>query len=778
MKKTIRWTSILLALIPAVIVGAILSWSAIHISSSAIEDKVNEKLIALRDSKKTEIEDYYQLLQNQVTTFSNDRMIIDAMINFRSSFSDFRHQSGVEGNFRERQNLEQYYSSQFNEKFTSRNTGHDAGIKTILSKLDLDSIALQYQYISANNNPLGEKDTLISTGDESDYSHYHSVYHAAIRDFQQKFGYYDIFLADPNTGDIVYSVFKELDYSTSLIDGPYANTGIGQAFKMANKQTTADSVFITDFAPYLPSYNDQAAFIASPIFDKGRKIGVLIFQMPVDRINEIMTYREKWTDVGLGASGETYLVGADKKMRSLSRFLIEDKSAYLTLFKEKGLDSELLNTISEKGTTLGLQSVATVGVEKALLGEKGVEVFDNYRGVSVLSAYAPLNIAGINWAILSEVDTDEAFAAIAEKAKLLMMIGAISLILVALVSWLAGRRFANSIADPIQYCSGSVTYIAKDMAEGKADLTQPLDPGKSVIAQVLAKGINAMLGNFRNSIKEFSGAADQLAASSEQMAVITEQTNQQLIQQRSETEQVATAMMQMTASVQEVSASANSGAQAAKEADDLTRKGTVVVQESINTMVGIADNMTHASAVITELEQDSESIGSVLSVIQGIAEQTNLLALNAAIEAARAGEHGRGFAVVADEVRTLASRTQSSTQEIKEIIEKLQARSVQAVGVMKTGCTEAQEGVKKVKETGVALEEIATMVANIDEMNMKIAAAAQEQNAVAENVNKNIVNISQSADQTAEGSMQMSEASNDISQLASRLQAYVGSYKV
>lgn len=188
--------------------------------------------------------------------------------------------------------------------------------------------------------------------------------------------------------------------------------------------------------------------------------------------------------------------------------------------------------------------------------------------------------------------------------------------------------------------------------------------------------------------------------------------------------------------------------------------------------------MTNASAVITELEQDSESIGSVLAVIQGIAEQTNLLALNAAIEAARAGEHGRGFAVVADEVRTLASRTQSSTQEIKEIIEKLQARSVQAVNVMESGCSEAQEGVKKVKETGVALEEIATMVANIDEMNMQIAAAAQRQSTVAEDINKNIGNISQVAEQTADGSIQMSEASNDVAQLATKLQSYVGSYKV
>ncbi len=388
---------------------------------------------------------------------------------------------------------------------------------------------------------------------------------------------------------------------------------------------------------------------------------------------------------------------------------------------------------------------------------------------SILLSLIPAVIVGIvlSWSFMN-----------IRSPEMLLGIGCVLFVIIGFGAWLAGRWFANSIVSPIQYCSGSVTYIAKDMAEGKADLTQPLEQGKSAIAKNLAKGINAMLGNFRKSIQEFISAANQLATSSEQMAVITEQTNQQLMQQRSETEQVATAMTQMTVSVQEVSRNADDGTQVAKEADEITKKGTVIVDESIRTMEGIASNMENASTVITELEQDSESIGSVLLVIQSIAEQTNLLALNAAIEAARAGEHGRGFAVVADEVRTLASRTQSSTQEIKEIIEKLQTRSAQAVKVMQTGCSDVQQGVSKVKETGIALAEISKMVSKIDEMNMQIAAAAQQQSRVAEDVNKNIVNISQVAEQTAEGSIQMSEASNDVAQLATRLQSYVGAYKV
>ena len=238
-------------------------------------------------------------------------------------------------------------------------------VDAILNSLDADSIALQHQYISANPNPLGEKDSLIAANDQSEYSALHAKYHPHIRDFLQKFEFYDIFLVDPDTGDIVYSVFKELDYSTSLIDGPYANTGIGEAFKKANASGEVSSVALTDFAPYTPSYEDPAAFIASPIYENGVKLGVLIFQMPIDRINNIMTYNQSWKDQGMGDSGETYLVGADTNMRSLGRFIVDDKQGYLDVLKSTGTDSSLVDLIALKDTTIGLQAVHSPGSEKA-----------------------------------------------------------------------------------------------------------------------------------------------------------------------------------------------------------------------------------------------------------------------------------------------------------------------------------------------------------------------------------------------------------------------------
>jgi len=283
---------------------------------------------------------------------------------------------------------------------------------------------------------------------------------------------------------------------------------------------------------------------------------------------------------------------------------------------------------------------------------------------------------------------------------------------------------------------------------------------------------------FMSLVKDILGSAGQLAAAAEELSAITEQSNNGVMRQQGEIEQVATAMNQMSATVAEVSKNAGSAATAAQEADDSAKDGWGVVNTTVQTINNLASEVERTSEVIENLKGDSLSIGTVLDVIRDIAEQTNLLALNAAIEAARAGEQGRGFAVVADEVRTLASRTQQSTREINDMIERLQNGANQAVSVMEMGRAKAEESVEQAAKAGEALQSITGVVDNIKSMNMQIASAAEQQSSTAEEINRNIVNISEVAQETAGGSQQTASASDELARLASDLQSQVAKFKV
>jgi methyl-accepting chemotaxis protein len=354
-----------------------------------------------------------------------------------------------------------------------------------------------------------------------------------------------------------------------------------------------------------------------------------------------------------------------------------------------------------------------------------------------------------------------------------------ALTVIGLLTTYAAYKYAAAFVAPMHYITGSLQYIAKDIEARNVDLTQQLEPpGNSKLANELATGINVMLEKFSAVLRKLGTVTDTISTSTEQVRAMSFDSNQNMSTQSSETEQIATAITELAASSGEVANTAKLGAEATRVADQDTKAGAVIVNEAVSTISELAENLSSASSVINSLDKDSESIGSVLAVIQGIAEQTNLLALNAAIEAARAGEQGRGFAVVADEVRTLAARTQGATQEIKDIIDQLQARSKQAVKVMDEGCNMANLGLEKAVSAGEALSNIESKVADIDNMNALIAAASQEQCSVAEEVNKNVVRISSLTEQTQEGTKETAQASDELLLLSKELQQLASQFKV
>jgi methyl-accepting chemotaxis protein len=351
----------------------------------------------------------------------------------------------------------------------------------------------------------------------------------------------------------------------------------------------------------------------------------------------------------------------------------------------------------------------------------------------------------------------------------------ISLLTVAVVLLLVGYLFIAfylAIMRTINALHGATTRLAD------GDLSVRIEKLSRDELSSVVDGFNTMAESFGTLVGKVLDSTTQLTTAAEQMTAITGETTLGVSRQRSETEQVATAINEMSATVQEVAGNASAAAEASEHANQAAQDGRKVVMQTVDSINKLAKEVEQAAQTIRELQKDSANIGSVLDVIKSIAEQTNLLALNAAIEAARAGEQGRGFAVVADEVRTLASRTASSTREIEEMIIKLQEAAERSVGAMEKGRAMTQESVAQASAAGAALGEITSAVGVISDMNTQIASASVEQGAVTDEINRNISNISEISEQTALGANQTQEASEALAHLAVSLQTQVRHFRI
>ena len=330
----------------------------------------------------------------------------------------------------------------------------------------------------------------------------------------------------------------------------------------------------------------------------------------------------------------------------------------------------------------------------------------------------------------------------------------------------------RSIVKPID----QALVAAEAIAEG--NLTQPIRAeGRDEAARLLL-AMQKMQGKLRDTLQRISGSATQLASAAEELNSVTDEGARGLTQQNNEIEQAATAVNEMTSAVEEVARNAVSTSEASRDATTSASDGRDLVMETVSAIERMSGDVQSTADLIGHLAAESRDIGKVLDVIRGLADQTNLLALNAAIEAARAGEAGRGFAVVADEVRALAHRTQQSTSEIERMIGSIQGGTEQAVDSMRNSTERAESTLNIAKGAGMALETINGAIVQINERNLVIASAAEEQAQVAREVDRNLVNIRDLSVQTAAGSAQTTAASGELARLAVDLNAMVARFKV
>ena len=666
------------AKITAAVVAVIIATSAtialfsIDSASRALEKAEFNKLSSVEVAKHQEISSYFNYLGGLLTSLADQEGTKEAFKAFDQGFYKLEAQLHLDIDKVTQaliDNYEREYLSRVN--YDVPGSAPKKPVEEYLPK-SVDGKVAQYIFIVENPAKVGEKNEMVYNPKyDSTYMRAHKKFHPSFNEFLKAFSLYDIFLVNLK-GDVIYTDFKEKDFATNLKHGVYADTGLAKAYKRALNAQRGKVIF-EDFKPYEPSYNAPAAFIATPIFIDGVKKGVLVFQMPVDVINKIMRFNDQFEKAGLGKTGECYLVGSDYLMRSNSRFQKEIKD----------------KIVQELGTTIGVWKVKTPSTEAVFSGKsrRGEWIIKDYRGVPVLSVYEELDVydGQAKWAVIAEIDKDEAFQPAYHLRNVLIIISVIALIVSILVLlFLINRIILKPLNRIVEHIQG--------ISDGSSvNLTKKLDIESDDEIGVIAKSLNNMMEKLREFISEVKSTSHENASISHELSATATEvgTNvehsvsivKEATSTAKETQEEITDSLEVAEKSQEDVKSANDNLSRAKdEIIALTTK----VQESAQVEAELSQNMEN-------LSQDASEVKNVLVVIAEIADQTNLLALNAAIEAARAGEHGRGFAVVADEVRKLAERTQKSLAEINATINIVVEAIIDAASKMNKNSQEIQE---------------------------------------------------------------------------------------
>lgn len=484
---SIRSKLLLLMLIVGLMSAASIGVLSYKNAKTSLTNTIYDQLTALRETKKRQTENYFKDQLTAFEVFSNQQQVSEALQKFSESFDEGADipQGSSDG-------LTEFYKTDYLVKLAKNSEGEHL-VSTYWPQSDA-ALARQIQFISENPAPTGSKEDLITPrllgSDKRDtglYAKAHEAYHPLFVRMLHKLSYYDIFLIDHKSGNIVYSVYKEADYGTNLDTGPYRYTGLAKAFQAARQNPQLGNVVLLDFTHYKPSYNKPAAFMATPVFKGAELQGIVAAQLNIDEINAFMTSSGNWMKEGLGKSGEVYLVGEDKNLRTSSRFLIEDKEGYLQALRDAAVPSQSVMLIENTGVAILNQPVNSLASEKALRGISGTEIVEDYRNVTVLSAYAPIEIGGMRWAILAEKDVSEAMGPLYDmRSKLLIMLGAIA-ILVTLFSLIAAGIFAKPVA-----------HLEKSVARFKSgDTDFRLDVSGTDEFASLSQAFNSMIDEIR-----------------------------------------------------------------------------------------------------------------------------------------------------------------------------------------------------------------------------------------------------------------------------------------
>lgn len=713
-----------------------------HYSTESLEQAAEKTISVVNEIKKAHVIDYFDNAAKQVSALVQDSQLLVRFKSLRDGFYRFADDRAVVNGepMEDRGELERFYRNDFTEVYKSKNQGKSPDLEPVLNKLSANGLALQNVFIASNPNPLGSKFKLNDSSYGSKYDAAHKQVHKHYTDFITEFHFYDLFLVDSQTGDVIYTVFKESDFATNLINGPFANSALADAFRKANESTKDSSPVFVDFDRYFPSYEIPASFIAMPFFEGKKRLGVVVLQLSsIESLNKVMSL-----GVSLGSNTEAYLVGSDFLPRSDSTIDPKNRS--------------IINAFKNPNNG----RIQTKAVERALSGESGVIHDKNYKNQPTYTSYSPIDIFGFRWAMIVDQPQKTALERVAsvnqfnEEAQS------------TLVYWIFGIMtgtlflvfpfsiwFIKRLMSPIE----SMVATLQDIAEGEGDLTRRLDQNRNDELGDLAKWFNEFANRIHDLVCIVLENSQLLSSNSVQLKSTSEFLSTQVSSSKQQSSSVNAAAGQMYVGIQGVSSNTTLISNSIHEVVARLEEMNATIREIASNAEKSASVAGHAALLVQEsnnrvtaLGQSADQIGKVIQVIQEIAEQTNLLALNAAIEAARAGDAGNGFAVVATEVKDLAKQTAAATDNIRARIEAIQGATASAIS---------------------SIRAISDVISHVNEVAQNIASSVEEQSLTNKQISENVNQTAKAVEKVASGVSETALASREITEGFAKIDAII-----
>ena len=557
------------------------------------------------------------------------------------------------------------------------------------------------------------------------------------------------FFASNNTGEYFY------ENGAVGVDAEGPNAGDPAHGYFANKRPWYNSALEKGkFYVSPPAVDSQdntiSAVVQSPIYNNGQLIGVGGVDILISTIGEVID------KIRFNGEGTAFLLDEEQNIvyfpkQSKTLELSQAFSSFDTVFNDTEGFAELAGQIKGKSTGL---------LEVTWKGEDYIAVFNHAR----------LENPQMNWSLGILIPASMVDGPINSAITVSTLVSLLIIAIITAVTYMAASR--------ITYPLKKLKDVMTDIASGDGDLTKTIDIQSNDEVGMLASQFNTFTEKLRKLLRETANNTQSVANAAVHLRDVSHNTNEEIQQEKHQVDSVTTAVTEMAATVLEISKNASMASEAADDAEHQAVDGTKQAQQAMKEIDGLATSIHEAADVVSGLSKESESIGAVVDVINSIAEQTNLLALNAAIEAARAGEQGRGFAVVADEVRSLASRTQESTDDIRKMVERLQNMAQQTDSVMKEGNEKTEQGVEQAQKVVDALQAINHSIKTVQDQSRSIAVATEQQTVVAENINESLVAITDLSDVTANHAGELAEEAEQLQQVSTELQGVVSQFKV